>query len=472
MGIAFIPLYIKYLGIEAYGLIGLFAVLQVWLSLLDMGMTPTLNREMAKFSGGTMTIGAILDLLRSIEIVMLIAAILVSVGIWDASSWLASDWLRAERMSVNAVAKMFSIMGLITAISLLSGIYRSAIIGLQRQVLYNIVNTSISTVRGFGSVAILIWVAPTVEAFFLWQGIVSILSLLVLALVTYGILPRTDRGGRFSLEALRKIWRFAGGVIGITFLALLLTQVDKILLSKLLTLSEFGYYTLAYTVAGAIYMLINPITQAWYPRLCELHALNDQAALSVAYHKGSQLVTIVAGSAAIVVMLFAEILLQLWTQDHDLATKTATPLRLLVFGNLLNGLMMMPYKAQLAHGWTELTIRIDFVSVLIIVPAILWTVPRWGGTAAACVWVLLNAGYVSFGIYFMHQRIMVKEKFQWYAEDVGWPLIGAAAAALLAFTFASYFTGVGSMVAIIALASVSSVAMATIFSRHYPMKHM
>lgn len=36
MGLAFIPLYIHYLGIEAYGLIGLFATLQVCLGLLDM----------------------------------------------------------------------------------------------------------------------------------------------------------------------------------------------------------------------------------------------------------------------------------------------------------------------------------------------------------------------------------------------------------------------------------------------------
>ena len=69
MGLAFVPLYIKYLGIEAYGLIGLFAVLQAWLSLLDMGMTPTLGREMARFTGGIHSNESIRDLLRSIEII-------------------------------------------------------------------------------------------------------------------------------------------------------------------------------------------------------------------------------------------------------------------------------------------------------------------------------------------------------------------------------------------------------------------
>ena len=51
MGLAFVPIYIKYLGMEAYGLIGIFAVLQVSLTVLDMGMAPTLNREMAFHSG-------------------------------------------------------------------------------------------------------------------------------------------------------------------------------------------------------------------------------------------------------------------------------------------------------------------------------------------------------------------------------------------------------------------------------------
>ena len=35
-----------------------------------------------------------------------------------------------------------------------------------------------------------------------------------------------------------------------TLLALLLTQVDKLLLSKLVSLEDFGYYTLAASAAG------------------------------------------------------------------------------------------------------------------------------------------------------------------------------------------------------------------------------
>lgn len=40
MGLVFIPLYIKYLGIEAHGLIGIFAMLQAWLVLLAIDIRP------------------------------------------------------------------------------------------------------------------------------------------------------------------------------------------------------------------------------------------------------------------------------------------------------------------------------------------------------------------------------------------------------------------------------------------------
>jgi O-antigen/teichoic acid export membrane protein len=425
MGLAFVPLYIKYLGIEAYGLIGLFAVLQAWLSLLDMGMTAALNREMARFTGGAHCATSIRNLLRSIEIVALGIALLVGLGIWTASSWLATDWLRAEALPINTVAKAFALMGAVTALRFVEGVYRSAIVGLQRQVLYNAVNSVLATLRGLGAVVILMWVSPTIDAFFFWQGFVSLLTLGALTFVTYRALPKAKSGGQFSMSALRGIGRFAGGMMGITFLALLLTQADKILLSKLLTLSEYGYYTLATMVAGSLHMLTGPIIQAWFPRLSELHANNQQAELIKKYHQGAQLVSVFMGSAAIIMILFAESILRLWTQDAELAQRSAKLLSLLALGNLLNGLMWIPYQTQLAFGWTSLSIRINVVAVAIIVPAILCVTPHYGSEGAAWVWVALNAGYVFIGIHFMFRKILRTEKWRWYVQDVVQPLVAA-----------------------------------------------
>jgi len=310
------------------------------------------------------------------------------------------------------------LIGLVTAIRFMENIYRSSIIGLQRQVLYNVVNSVLATLRGLGAVGVLVWISASIEAFFIWHGIVSIVSLIILIILTYESLPRAERAGRFSLVALRNIWKFAGGMVSITLLSLLLMQVDKILLSKLLSLKEYGYYTLVTIIAGGLYTVITPIAQSFSPRLSELHARDDQVGLINTYHKGTQLVSVFAGSVAIVIILFAETFLRLWTQDLELTKKTANLLSVLMFGNLLNGLMIIPYHTQLAHGWTSLMIRINIIAIAIIIPTILWVTPRFGAEGAAWVWVSLNAGYVLIGIHFMYRRILVTEKWRWYVHDV------------------------------------------------------
>lgn len=460
MGLAFIPWYIHYLGIEAYGLIGLFAVLTAWLSLLDMGMTPTLSREMARFTGGSHTAVSIRDLLRSIEAIALGIAVLIAGSIALSADWLASSWLQAENLPVEVVAQTFAIMGLVTALRFVEGVYRSSIIGLQRQVLFNVIKSVMATLRGLGAVVILACVSPTIKAFFLWQGLISIVTLAILALITYATLPRAERPGQFSLKALRNVWRFAGGMIGITFLSLLLTQVDKILLSRLLSLADYGYYTLSAVVAGALYMLVSPITQAWFPRLSQLHAVHDHQALVRTYHQGAQLVTVVLGSAALVLIVFSETFLHLWTQDYELAQRIAPLMSILVLGNLFHGFMWIPYQTQLAHGWTSLAMRINIVAVMLIVPAILWATPRYGAVGAAWVWVTLTAGYILVGVHFMYRHILATEKWRWYMQDILRPLLAASVVVMTLSWLLPDPLGVFEQLATLTVASVFTFAAA------------
>ncbi len=455
MGLAFVPLYIKYLGVESYGLIGILAFLQSCFMLLDMGMTPTLSREMARYTGGTHEAQSIRDLLRSIEIIGFGIAVVIALGIWAASGWLASGWLRAEKLPVGVVAQAFTIMGVVAALRFIENIYRSSIVGLQRQMLLNIVLSVMATLRGLGAVGILIWVSPTIEVFFAWQAIISIVTVSVFATVLYRMLPVAEHAVRFSLTALKEIRHFAVGMMTITFLAFLLTQVDKILLSRLLTLEAFGYYALAWTVASGIYMLPGPVTVAFYPRFTELVARADVAALVAAYHKSAQLVTVLMGTAAIVLIVFGDVVILLWTSNPALTRQVVPLVAVLSLGTLFNGLMWIPYQTQLAYGWTGLTVKVNFFAVAVIVPAILWATPKYGAIGAAWVWVGLNAGYVTIAIYFMHRRLLPTEKWRWYWQDVAMPLISATAtAALLRWATPSFSSILAQLISLLISAGV------------------
>jgi O-antigen/teichoic acid export membrane protein len=431
MSFAFVPLYIKYLGIEAYGLIGIYAMLQAWLVLLDMGMKPALGREMARFTGGALSAQSIRDLLRSIELIGVVIAGSISLGIWAGSGWLATHWVTAKHLSPQVVAHAFAVMGLVTALRFVQDIYVSSSIGLQRQVQQNIIVVATSTLSGLGAVALLAWVSPTITAFFLWQAIVSVISVVLFASVVYRALPSAPAPARFSRSALLNMWRFAAGMGVITLLSLLLTQVDKILLSRLLTLEAFGYYALAWVVTNGLSTMTYPIVTALYPRFTELVTKRDEGTLSAVYHQGAQFVTVLVGSAAMVLMMFGHRILQLWTGNPALVQRVAPLVVVMVLGTLLNALLCTPYFMQLAHGWTSLTIKVNIVAVCLLIPTLLVVVPAYGAIGAARVWVALNAGVLIFEVPLMHRRLLSADLWRWWAQDVAAPLTAAAATASL-----------------------------------------
>jgi len=431
MQLAFVPLYIKYLGIEAYGLIGIFATLQAWLVLLDLGMRPSLGREMARFTAGKGDAESIRDLLRSVEVVALTMGVLVGLVIVAVSGTVANHWLNSQALPPEAASHAIALMGAIAALRLVENVYVSSIVGLQRQVLENAFSSVLATARGLGAVAVVIWVSPSIQAFFIWQAVVSVVSTMLFAKLAWSVLPKGCRRPRFSVPRLRGIWRFASGMTAISFLGLLLTQVDKILLSRLLSLEVFGYYALAGAVAGALYSLVGPITTACYPRLTQLVARADQNALRAEYHHGAQLISVLMGSAGIILVVFGDKVLLLWTADPALVANAAPILRVLAFGTLLNGLMWLPYQLQLAHGWTKLTVKVNAAAVAVLIPALVWITPIYHAVGAAWVWVVLNAGYVLIAVGLMHRRILPSEKWRWYGQDTALPLLAAAATAWL-----------------------------------------
>jgi O-antigen/teichoic acid export membrane protein len=429
MGLAFIPVYVQYVGIEGYGMIGLFATAQGLLTILDLGTQPTLTREMARSTVGVHDARSLRDVLRTVEVIALAIMAVVTLTFWAAADWLATEWIDAQTLPTDMVARVFALMGVVGALRFAENVYISALIGLQRQVLQNVVTSIIATARAAGAVAILAWVSPTLDAFFLWQGVVSLASVALLSVVVYQVLPASPQRGRFSRTALIGMRSFAAGMALITVLALLLTHIDKILLSRLLPLAEFSHYALAATVANVLYMLTTPITNAFYPRFVELVARNDEAALRYTYHQAAQLMTVLAGATAALLMIFGDRIMLLWTGEAALAAAVAQLLAVITLGSLCNELMWMPYQLQLAHGWTALSIKINAVAVVVFVPALFWLVPSYGGIGAAWVWVALNAMYLIFTIHFMHRRLLQTEKWRWYAQDVMMPLAAALSVA-------------------------------------------
>jgi O-antigen/teichoic acid export membrane protein len=425
------PLYIRFLGIEAWGVVGVFVSLQAIFALLDMGLSVALNREMARLSVQQGKAQEMRNLVRTLELIYWAVALAIGILVFLLAPLIAGYWLQASQLSPETIHYAIRVMGLAICLQWPFGLYSGGLLGLQRQVVFGGINSGIATLRGAGAVVILWKISPTLQAFFFWQAVIGILQTGLAGAILWRSLPIAEAGAVFQRKLLRDTWRFAAGMTGITVMSLILTQMDKIILSRLLKLDMFGYYVFAGAAATGIYLLILPVFYALYPRFTQLVSLGDEEGLKRLYHDSCQFISVLILPVSVVIALFSKEILFLWTGNPTTVEHTHSVLSILVIGNALNGLMHLPHALQLAYGWTKLILNIYVFSVLTLAPLIILMASLYGAVGAASVWVVFNGGLTLVGVQLMHRRLLKGEQWRWYLEDVGLPLVVSLGAALL-----------------------------------------
>jgi O-antigen/teichoic acid export membrane protein len=429
MALAFIPLYIGFMGIEAYGLVGFYITLQAVLALLDLGLSTTLNRELASRPAGHAGAGT-RDLVRTLEAAYWLIGAVIGLALALLAPLIAERWLNGGGLPAPSIADAVMLMGLAFALQWPYALYSGGLMGLQRQVLLNGVTVATATLR-WGGAALVLWLySPTIQAFFAWQVLAAAAQTAAVGAALWKSLPAAERPARFDSRTLSGIWRFAAGMTGVSALGVLLTQLDKIILSKLLPLEVYGYYTLAAVVASGLYLLVTPIYTAAFPAFSALVASGETGELKSRYHRVCRLVSAAVLPVAVVIVFFAEEILLAWTRDPATTANAHLLVSVLTAGTALHCLLMLPYALQLAHGRTRFAFWANAVAAAVLAPAIVWATLNHGALGAAVAWLALNCGYVAVGMPLMHRWLMPGELKGWYLRDVGVPLAACLAVAV------------------------------------------
>lgn len=421
-----IPAFIKLMGIESYGLVGFYLVLQAMLQILDLGLSPTMNREMARYSVQPEKGSEARDLVRTLEIGYWMIGLLIGVCILGISPWLAAHWVKAGAMPIRSVTQAMMLMGVLALFQWPVSFYQGGLMGLRQQVVLNALKIMAATMSNVGAVLVLWLVSPTVKAFLLWQVVVSAGLVVALATSLWRSLPSSERPARINLDLARSVRAFAAGMTGIAITSLILTQADRVLVSKLFSLKSFGYYSLAWSVATGPLVLSGCVFSVLFPRISALVAAGDRHAVSQAYHRGSQLMAVLILPISAVLATFSSEFLRLWTRNSETATQTSQVLTLLMIGSALNALLYLPCILQLAHGWTNLPFAAGVISILFCIPLIFPLTKHFGLLGAASIWAIVNALNMLIAVPITHRRLLPHE-LRSYVSDIGLPLLCTAA---------------------------------------------
>ncbi len=415
IGILILPFYLGHLGAEVYGLIGFFTVLQAWLQLLDAGLSPSLVRAVAHQQGAGDGDSAG-RLLRSFELMFLPMALTSCTLIYLLSPWIATHWLNARTLQPEVLINCIALMGVVIALRLYSTLYKSGIQGLEQHGWLNAANVLIATLRYFGGLVLVSQFSQDPEDFFKFQVAVGLIETLAFATRAWQQMPVARWSTGLDWRLVRPILPFAASMSFSAVLWIVLTQMDKALLSRLLPLDQYGYFSLIALITTGILMLTNPLVQTLLPRLTVLMAEGRRDDMHVLFLAANRFVCTFLFPLAAVIALHAQPLILGWTGDAEAANWSRSILSWYALGSAIMAASAFQFYLQYAYGQMRLHLWYSLVSAVITVPTLFLAIHYQGVYGAALAWFFLRA--VSFAIWPMivHQRLAPGIHGQWLRD--------------------------------------------------------
>jgi O-antigen/teichoic acid export membrane protein len=432
IGLLALPVYRSLLGPDAYGLVAIYVALQLWLQLLDLGLPATLAREAALTAAGAQAATSLRALTSTFERWFGALVVLACLAAAAIAPWGARHWLTLGSVPAADAASSLALMTACVLLRLHADLYRGVLSGFERQRWLAAVNAVFGTVKVLGVLPFLMYTGASPVRFFVFQLCAHAVELVVVRAQAWRLLPRSPVN---QVPPQRSPWRlvlqFSLSMSLASTVWVLASQVDKLLLSGLLPLRDYGAYGLAVTAASGVLLAAGALADTLVPRLTALQSTAGAAEVQALYRAFTQWGAVMACAAAGVLAFHAEGVLLVWTGDAALAAEMAPVLAVYALGNAALALASFPYYLQLASGRLRMHLLGTALMFALLLPGVLWATPRFGPLGAASAWLAVNLLYLLVWTAIVHAKFAPGLHARWWAADIlPIAVLGFGAAAL------------------------------------------
>lgn len=419
LNIAVVPIYLKLLGSETFGLIGIFITAQGLMQILDVGLSATLSREATKFSINPQGGAAFRKIFDKVFKFFLCVSMGTALLLLVFAKRYSLEWFKYKSLEPREILVSVSLIAIIIALRFLVSPFRSILLGLEKHVWLNAFILITGTLKYFGIIPIVIFVSKSPEAFFVYEFCIAILEAILIMGYTFRLLPKKSLiSENLNSDLMKEVITFSLSIGLTSIIWILLSQVDRIALSKILPLAQYGYFSAVVTAASGILILSSPLSRALLPRmtaLVEQRKINDLVDL---YRKSTQVVALIIVPIGLLIMAFSRELLWLWTANRDLALYGQRILFWYALGYTATAIAAFPYYLQYAYGQLKIHIWANLISFVIGIPIIIFAAIKFGALGTGIIWAALQISYLVLGTYFVHKKFLSGFHWKWLFWDV------------------------------------------------------
>ncbi len=404
-GFIFIPLYIKYLGFESYSIISFMLIISSVMMVLDAGLTASLSREFSRQDIEQNEKGVVYRTLETIYVLIFFIVLLLIIVFSDL---LANNFFKSSSFSIAEISRFLKIVSLDISCQMMFKFYLGGLIGLEKHVLSNILQVSWSIIRN-ALVLVLIVFYPSLNFFFYWQAFATIIFTVIVKIsLERAFFDNSNVRFFFHInkEALKRVKTFAIGMLLISLVAAINTQLDKIMISKFLPIHVLGSYNLGVSLSMGIITLVNPVSIALLPRITKMYSKGNVEEAKDLFDLVNGIISIVVFSTMAVLFFCAKGILLTWTGNEKIAIEGFQFLMILTLGNAMVALQIIPYCIAIANGKTIINNVLGLSSIVLSIPGYWFATKYYGAFGVAIAYSTLQFVLTIFYLYSINRLFL------------------------------------------------------------------
>jgi O-antigen/teichoic acid export membrane protein len=362
------------LGGEVFGIIQFTATMRAILyTVLGMGVSSTTTREVSVHFKDEPAY--IRDLIRTTSFLCWSISLVAAAVIYFGAPFLVTRWINLEAIDAATATRMVRILGISSLSVFLTSMCGSLLRGLQRMEFENVIDVIITGLQQVGVIVILVAGGGTFDVVY-WFAAAPVLGLLAYVVVCTRFFSLAAFVPVYSSAVVRRNFSYSSNMAATSMLALANNTGDKVVLSKLLPIGEFGLYNFAFSVVTKIKLGTQAISQAAFPVFSYFFSSGDRESLMTQYRKLQDLLCFASLPIA-AATVFVTLPLFTYLFNGSVAHTMLLPVALLALGIYMNGTLQIPYIFSLAAGRPDIARR-QYFYALFILPVQVFLIYRFG----------------------------------------------------------------------------------------------
>lgn len=379
-----IPLLIKGLGIERFGVLTLAWMVIGYFSLFDFGIGRALTKVVAEKLGGGQAedIPAIAWTALSL---MLLLGVVGAIVVASLSPWLVHSVLKIPVVLQQETLHTFYLLALSIPIVISTAGLRGILEAYQRFGLVNAIRVPMGLFMFIGPLMVL----PFSNNLF---SVVAMLAAgrLVAWFVHFAfclrVAPGLKEGVTIRAEFMGLLFRFGGWMTVTNIVGPLMVYLDRFLISAMVSVAAVAYYATPYEVVTKLWLIPGALVSVLFPAFAASF-VQDSNRTALLFGRGVKYVFLSLFPIILLIVTLAHEGLDLWL-GAEFAQNSTRVLQWLAVGVFFNSLAQIPFALVQGVGRPDLTAKLHLIELPFYLLAVWWLISAYGIEGAAIAWVV------------------------------------------------------------------------------------